>query len=189
MAYRFPIFGGKHRLILKCDNSEGGRRDYQMALLCTYFSLQDNTSLFAINLSFSPILVAWNEVKLLASWPHLSTELTKWCSNIEGRMKRVCLSCMHMCKGGKKIGVGVLWKKAKKLIKNISSRSGNTPSLPTASISFLWESAWRCLKSMRNKKELFLLMIVIQGGIIARIHKLFEVYCLLKYKFKRCFLS
>lgn len=82
-----------------------------MALLCTYFSLQDNTSLFAINLSFSPIFVAWNEVKLLASWPHLSTELTKRCSNIEGRMNRVCLFCMHMCKRGEKMGVGVLCKK------------------------------------------------------------------------------
>jgi len=33
--------------------------------------------------------------------------------------------------------VGVLWKKGKNLIKRISSRTGNTPSLPTVSISFL----------------------------------------------------
>lgn len=51
VAYGFPIFDGKHRLILKCDsNSEGGRRDCQMVPLCTFFSLQDNSSWFAINL-------------------------------------------------------------------------------------------------------------------------------------------
>jgi len=44
MARGFPIFDGKHRLILKCDNdSEGGKRNCQMALLCAFFSLQDNT--------------------------------------------------------------------------------------------------------------------------------------------------
>lgn len=42
-----------------------------MALLCTFFSLQDNTLRFAINLSFSSLL--WNEAKLLASQLHLST--------------------------------------------------------------------------------------------------------------------
>lgn len=51
VAYGFPIFDGKHRLILKCDsNSEGGRRGCQMAALCTFFGLQDNSSWFAINL-------------------------------------------------------------------------------------------------------------------------------------------
>lgn len=89
MACGFPIFDGKHRLILKCDNdSEGGKRNCQMALLCAFFSLQDNTLWFAKHLSSSPIFVLWNEVKLMASWPHLSAEVTRWCSIMEGEWRK-----------------------------------------------------------------------------------------------------
>lgn len=83
---------------------------------------------------------------LSSIFPHKTKMIQYW----GGRRKNIC-SCV--CKGNK-WGAGgrrCCGRKEKQLMKNITSRAGNTPLLPT----LLWESGWRCLKSMKPEGTVY----------------------------------